>query len=211
MKTVKTIRWFMVLVASSLGLSGCLNLHPVVDRTRFYVLTPLQTTAADTPVTGHYPAVGIGRVDIPDYLQGKQIAVRKGTDEIEYSETVQWAERLDKGIQRVLGANLAAVLGSTNVVLSAWRRSDVQREIYVSVQRFESNDQGRVELEARWRIMSPGAGGTHGTGLSTITKQGPAPATDPGGAVAAMSEALRDLSREIAAALLVSSGPRSRS
>jgi uncharacterized lipoprotein YmbA len=211
MKTAKAILWFAFLIASGLVFSGCVKLQPVADKTRFYVLSPLQATASSTPATGEYLAIGIGRIDIPDYLQRKQIAVRKASNEIQYSETFHWAERLDKGIQRVLGANFAELLGSTNVVLSAGGPNSVQAEVYVSVQRFESNDQGRVVLEARWRIANLGAGGTCGSGFSTITKQGPSPATDPDGTVASMGEALGDLSREIAAALRVLSGSRSRS
>src|SRR4026208_1552930 len=132
MKTAQATLWFAFLIASGLVFSGCLNLQPVAEKTRFYVLSPLQATASGTPANGEYLALGIGRIDVPDYLQPKQIAVRKGNHEIEYSKMLYWAERLDKGIQRALGANLAELLGSTNVVLSAWGRHHVHGEGYGS-------------------------------------------------------------------------------
>ena len=205
----KLAQWLCILTANSLVLSGCSGLMPVVDRTRFYILTPLPSPPAGVPVSGKALAIGIGRVDLPDYLLSKQIAVRKGNGEIQYAETLHWAERLDKGIQRVLGANLAWATGSTNLVLSAWRRNQVRAEVYVAIQRFETDDNGEVTLEARWRITSPGAEETWGAGFSRIVKGGPSLAINPDGAVGTAGEALGDLSREIAAALpLPSSSPR---
>jgi uncharacterized lipoprotein YmbA len=191
----KPITWCSIF---ALGLvSGCLNFKPAIDTTRFYVLMPLVAPTPGGAACDQALAVGISRIDLPEYLQQKRIVFRKGQSQIQYCESSHWAERLDKGIQRVLGANIASLLGSTNVVLSAWRRSEVQAEVYVSVQRFESDEQGWVVLEAQWRITNPGAEETGRSDFSKIIKQGPAPGTDPGGAVAALSNALADLSREI--------------
>lgn len=101
----------------------------------------------------------------------------------------------------MLGLNLQSILGTTNVLPSAWRPGDVTMEMHVAVIRFESDPQGRVTLEAQWRVTNPG--GTHAwrTGRAKIHKQGPPPATDPGGAVATLSRSLGDFSRELATAL----------
>lgn len=196
-----TISPLACLAAMSLMLCGCLNLKPVVDTSRSFVLTPLPATTPALFTSLDSPVVGIGRVDIPEYLQSKRIAVRKGSNEVQYSETLQWAERLDKGIQRALGANIGLLLGSTNVVLSAWRRSDVQAEIYVLVQRFETDERGQAVLEARWRVMNPGAEIALRAGLSRITQAGPPFADNPDGAAAALSDTVANLSREITEAL----------
>lgn len=211
-RTLRTepLRVPVLLIAMALTLSGCLNLKPTLDESRFFVLTPLAVATPAPSALSERIAVGIGRVDIPEYLQPKRIAVRKGSSEVEYFETLQWAERLDKGFQRVMGANLRSLLPSANMFLSAWRRSDVQVELHVSVQRFESDTQGQSVLEVRWRITNPGAEVTWRTGLSRITKQGPPFATDPDGAVASLNEALGDLSRELAMILRESPSARSR-
>ncbi len=202
--------WKCLLLAGSLLFFGCSSVRPVVDRTRFYVLTSLPSQPDSITPAGKSLAIGVGRVEVPDYLLPKQIALRRGNGEIHYSETLQWAERLDKGIQRVLGANLASLPGSANQVLTTWRRQDVSAEVYVSVQRCETGEGGEVVLETRWRVASPGAETTWRTGLAQITKKGPALASNPDGAVATLSEALADLSRQIAAALPIPKTESSR-
>ena len=172
MNRTQAIPGSLALIVGALSLPGCLSFQPPEDRTRYYILAPLATPAqAPAPVVagaGAGPgtpagwAVGIGRIELPEYLQRKQIAVRRGEHEILYFEGVYWAERPDRAIQRVLGDDLALLLGSHHAVLSSWRRNEVKAEVYVTVQRFESDEQGRVVLEARWRITHPGGETTWG-------------------------------------------------
>lgn len=197
----KLLLRFAALALSGLALTGCLNLKPVTDPTRFYVLSAVPAGTPDTVGAHGDLAVGLGRVDLPAYLLDRRIALRQGANEIDYSEYYQWAERLDKGLQRVLGADLSSLLASNRVVLSAWQRGEVRAEVYVSVQRFESDELGRVVLEARWQIASPGGEKTLHAGHSRITRQGPVLRADPDGAVGELSQALAELSRQIAAAL----------
>ncbi len=215
MNRMKVTPGSLALLVGALSLPGCLNFQPPEDRTRYYILAPLATpdpaSTSGPVVAGAGPgtpagwAVGIGRIELPEYLQRKQIAVRRGDHEILYSEGVYWAERPDRAIQRVLGDDLALRLGSQHAVLSSWRRNEVKAEVYVSVQRFESDEQGRVVLEARWRITHPGGETTWESGVSRIARTGPAPAKDPAGAVATLGGALADLGGEIATAMRSSS------
>ena len=199
MNMSETLLRVAALGLSGLALTGCLNLKPVADPTRFYVLSPVPGAASGTIVSHGPLALGLGRVEIPAYLLDSRIALRPGAHEINYSEPHRWAERLDKGVQRVLGANLSALLGSDQVVLSAWQRGEVTAEIYLSVQRFECDERGRVVLEARWRIASPGGEKTLRADHAFIARQGPVLRADPEGAVGELSQALADLSRQIAA------------
>jgi uncharacterized lipoprotein YmbA len=197
----KTFPRDVALALSGLALTGCLNLKPVIDRTRFYVLSAAPAATPGMAGSNGELAVGISRVDIPAYLLDSRIARRQGASEIKYSEYHRWAEQLDRGLQRVLGADLSSLLSSDRVVLSAWQRGEVRAEVHLSVQRFECDERGRVVLEARWRIATPGGEGTLRAGHSHITRQGPALLTDPEGAVGALSQALADLSQEIATAV----------
>jgi uncharacterized protein len=190
-----------LVLGAALMFSGCLNLKPVVDQNRTFVLTPLPGVTASTPAAKAGFAVGMGRVEIPDYLQPRRIALRQSDSEVEYFDTLLWAERLDKGLQRVLAANLNSLLGCSNAVWSGWRRRDVEAEVYVSVHRFETNPQGDVRLEASWRVTSPGAEKIWRSGRSGIAKRGPSFNANPEGAVAALSESLAELSGEIASAV----------
>ena len=71
------------------------------------------------------------------YLFNTSLAVRKGTNEIDYLPSALWAERLDTGLQRVLAANLATLLPTDQIRLSAWRSEDVSVEVYVAIERFD--------------------------------------------------------------------------
>ena len=197
----KTFLRFAALALSGLALTGCLNLKRVTDPARFYVLSAVPAGTPDAAGSHGDLAVGLGQVDLPAYLLDRRIALRQGANQIDYSEYHQWAERLDKGLQRVLGANLSSLLSSDRVMLSAWQRGQVRAEVYLSVQRFECDERGQVVLEARWRIASPGGEETLRTGHSHITRQGPVLRADPEGAIGELNQALADLSRQIAAAV----------
>jgi uncharacterized lipoprotein YmbA len=189
--------------AVALGLAGCLNLKPARATARYFVLGSTAGPAAARPAPGAAPArsLGIGPVKMPLYLLKSNLAVRKTTNEVEYLETAFWAERLDHGFQRVLAADLAALLPADQIRLSAWRREEVSEEIYVTVERFEVSAAGQGTLVAWWRILSPGGEKTLKAGQCRASRQGPPPGTDPEGATATLSELVTDLGRELAQAL----------
>ena len=178
--------------------TGCGFLKPAKSTARYYVLTPV---AADPEAASGSLAVGLGQVKLPAYLFNTSLAVRKGTNEIDYLESAIWAERLDAGFQRVLAANLAIVLPTEQIRLSAWRSDDVAAEVYVTIEQFDVDASGRGVLIARWRILSPGGEKTLKAGDSRLTRQGPPPDTNPSGAVATLSELVAELSRQLAQVL----------
>jgi len=179
-------------------LSGCLNLKPAHATARYFVLSPLPDAAAPGLPT---LAVGIGQVKLPAYLFKDSLAVRKGTNEVEYLENALWAEQLSSGFQRVLAANLAALLPSDQVRLSAWHQEDVALEAYITVEQFDVDTAGRGVLVAWWRILSPGGEKMLKAGQFRASREGAPPQSDPPGATATLSELLGGLSREMAEAM----------
>ena len=183
------------------GLTGCFGfLKPTPSMARHFVLTPL--SAAELPAGAPDAlAVGVGQVRLPAYLFNSALAVRKGTNEIVYSESALWAERLDSGIQRVLAADLATLLHTHQIRLSSWRSEDVSFEVYVTIEQFDVDAGGEGALVARWRILGPGGENLLRSGESRFKRQGPEPERDPSGAVATLSELVGDLCRQLAQAL----------
>ena len=179
------------------GLCSCSFLKPAKSTTRYYVLTPL---AAAQTGSGSL-AVGLGQVKLPAYLFNTSLAVRKGTNEVEYLDSALWAERLDASFQRVLAADLAVVLPTQQVRLSAWQGDDVAAEVYVTIEQFDVDNGGQGVLVARWRILSPGGEKVMNSGGSRLSRQGPPPDGGASGAVATLSELVADLSRQLAQAL----------
>jgi len=189
----------LALIAGA-SLTGCSFLKPARDTTRHFVLTPLPAAGPAKAGAGAL-GVGVGPVKLPAYLFDTSLAVRKGTNEIEYRLSALWAERLDTGIQRVLAANLASLLPTDQVRLSAWRSEDVAAEVYVTIEQFDVDTSGRGVLVAWWRILAPGGEKTLKAGECRLTRQGPAPDANPSGAIATLSELVADLSRQLTQAV----------
>jgi uncharacterized protein len=187
-------------VALVFGLTGCQSWRPVADLTRYYVLAASAKAPSETQANRDL-TIGIAPVEIPAYLQSSRIVARRNANEIHYSDYREWGEHLDKGIQRVLAGDLAALLPGVRAVTSAWQSNDVKAEIYVSIQRFELEESGEVTLDCQWRIVSPGGTRVLRSNHFVTSKRGPPLSKDPTGAVNTLSDALVDLSKEIAAAL----------
>jgi uncharacterized lipoprotein YmbA len=195
------IACILMAIATCLSLTGCFGfLKPTHSAARTFVLTPLPVAASATARSGAL-AVGVGQVKLPAYLFNTSLAVRMGTNEINYLPSVLWAERLENGLQRVLAANLATLLPTDQVRLSAWRSEDVSAEVYVAMEQFDVDARGQGVLVAWWRILSPGGEKTLRAGEVRLARQGPPPDSDPSGAVATLSELVADFSRQLAQAV----------
>jgi uncharacterized protein len=195
-----SVRGLLALVLT-VSLTGCFGfLKPAKPTARHFVLGSLPA-AESTAVPSGAVAVGVGLVKLPAYLFNTSLAVRKGPSEIDYLPAAFWAERLDTGLQRVLAANLATLLPTDQIRLSAWQSGDVSVEVYVAIEQFEVDARGQGALVAWWRVLSPGGEKTLKGGECRRTRQGPPPQTDPAGAVATLSELVADLSRQVAQAV----------
>lgn len=193
-QTLLTSLCSIILLA---GLTSCSFLKPAKSTAHYYVLTPVAATQSGSGSL----AVGLGQVKLPAYLFNTSLAVRQGTNEVEYLDSAFWAERLDAGFQRVLSADLAAALPTDQIRLSAWQRDDVAVEVYVTIEQFDVEADGQGVLVAQWRILSPGGEKILKAGGTRLVRKGPAPDAGASGAVATLSELVADLSRQLAQAL----------
>lgn len=182
------------------GLTGCSFLEPAKSTSRYFVLTPMPAGGSAAAAAGAI-AVGVGQVKLPAYLFNTSLAVRNGTNEVQYLPSALWAERLDTGFQRVLAANLAIALPTDRIHLSAWQKDAVAAEAYVALEQFDVDASGRGVLVAQWRILAPGGEKILKAGSSRLSRQGPSPDADASGAIATLSELLADFSREMAKSL----------
>jgi uncharacterized lipoprotein YmbA len=201
--TVQTgIKSAALLAAMALfaGVSGCSFLKPAKSTARHFVLTPVPTLGAATVAPGAI-AVGLARVKIPAYLFHTSLAVRRGTNEIEYLPSAFWAERLNTGFANVLAADLALALPTDRIYLSAWQRDQVTAEVYVTLEQFDVDEGGTGILAVRWRLGSPGGEKILKAGTSRLAQRGPRPDDNPAGAVATLSTLIADFSRQLAQAL----------
>ena len=191
---VRTLLTSLSSIMLLVGLAGCSFLKPAQSTAHYYVLTPV----AAPPSGPGSLAVGLGPVKLPAYLFNTSLAVRQGSNEVEYLPSALWAERLEAGFQRVLAADLATVLPTDQVRLSAWQKDGVTVEVYVVIEQFDVDASGRGVLVAQWRILSPGGEKMLKSGATRLLREGPAPDAGASGAVATLSGLVADLSRQLA-------------
>jgi uncharacterized lipoprotein YmbA len=130
-------------------LAGCGVTRPA----RFYILTPVEFSS-ETTVPG--PALGIGPVDFPAYLDRPEIAHRSGDNQLHFADSDRWAEPLKTAFSRTLAENLSVMLPTDQVSLYPWARTTrVDYQISVDVLRFDADASGTVVLVAGWEIIHP--------------------------------------------------------
>jgi uncharacterized protein len=181
--------------------AGCSFLEVKPDPSRFFALTSLPRTgqtAQDAAGTSAL-VLGIGPIKFPGYLDRQQLVTRISQNRFAVAENDRWAEPLDENFSRVLSQNLSILLQIDRVVAFPWERNQrPSYQIQVEVLRFEPNAEQVVELWARWSIMD-GAKKTISLKESYLTQ--PARDKSTEASVAALSEAVAELSRDIASAI----------
>jgi uncharacterized lipoprotein YmbA len=185
---------YLTAVALS-ALTGCAAAPP----SRFYVLSPVAGDAGAHPAESA-PAIGVGPVELPDYLDRPQIALRSGPYELRYNETRRWAEDLRDNVTSVLAENLSRLVPTNQVVRFPWGRlTRVDFQVVAQISRFDADESGTVVLSANWKLY-------RGEGRDVIAEKKSVLSetfrgTDYTEIVAAQSRALDAFSREIAAAI----------
>lgn len=181
------------------------------------VLGFLLVACGSTPVSTHYlltaslekmptqqsPALGIGPIEIPEYLNRDTLVYRNIGDSntLNIDQQSRWAEPLEDGITRVLGLNLAGLLNTENIQNYPWhqkRRPDYG--VKVRVVNLNSRDAQAV-LVAEWLVYRPEDSSEVARRISSLQQP-----LDPEQAIAAQlpaaySELVRRLSEEIAAGI----------
>ena len=185
------------------GLMGCAKSEP----TRFYVLDPgagLEAVETGTS-TRQGVAIGVGPVEIPQYLDRPQIVTRISANSLDLGEFDQWAGRLSEDFSRVLAEQLSEVLATDNVSVFPWSGSTrVDYQITVKVLAFEADAGGTSALDARWEITDTKSRQPLVAARSRL-RQGSPPATEKPrtpeeyqAIIASMSDNLAALARDMA-------------
>jgi uncharacterized lipoprotein YmbA len=184
--------------ASIVLLAGCL-FKPAAVSARRFVLAPLaRVSANEAPTTKSPISVGVSLVKMPTYLLRGALAVRKGTNEIQYMEDALWAEPLDQGFQRTLAANLSKFLPTEQIYLSTWGRDQVKVRVFIIIEQFDVDTEGHGQLSAWWRLTPSTSDTPLKSGQVHLTRTGARPGSNSHLIVAALSELNAEFSRLLA-------------
>jgi uncharacterized protein len=116
-----------------LGLAGCsLVPAPRTDPTRYYVLTGQTADAPQADKVAGARVLGVKRIEIAPYLNGKDMVVRERGNEIVYQVFSRWAEPPAASITRAVAGNLARAETVARVYVQPYP-FDVARDYDVSI------------------------------------------------------------------------------
>ena len=186
-----------VVLGVSLILAGCAS-----QPARFYLLSALPTTeAASMGASGAQgPTIGVGLVTLPPYTDRPQIVTRASPYELHLAEFDRWAESLDANIARVIADNLSALIPTSRVVVSPWPRATaIDYHLVIDVTHFLSQVGGESVLSADWMVLKGEESQVLTGGSSRFSAY--ISLQDFAAIVAAMSQTVASLSRDIATAI----------
>jgi uncharacterized protein len=192
---------FGMLVLLAGLVTGCVNLAPQTDATRFYVLEAATPDAAPAD-TGCSRTVLIGPVRLAGHLEQPTLVERVGDHEVRYLEWHRWAEPLTQAVPRALVRRLASELPADCV--AGFQRvtpSADTLQVEIEIDRLELTSGNQAVLAASWRILKPGGSGVTRRNEATFTAS-----FDPGtnhvaAGVTALSAQFDQLARTLAAEL----------
>ena len=114
--------------------------------------TPEKTTT-QTESSKINQLIGIGPIEIADYLHRSQIIDNQSNNSLNMADNAFWAEPLDKSIARVTALNLTQVNSARNFVYFPWR-SDSKPRYSIRVRIDELSRTGnQAKLNANWELM----------------------------------------------------------
>jgi uncharacterized lipoprotein YmbA len=182
---------------------ACTILPAQKDTTQFFILNPtpeIASSGSSRPASHRELSIGLGPIDFPGYLKRREIVTRTSGNQLHLFQNKLWAESLDSNFQRVLGQDLGMQLGTQRIVLFPWYgRPQIDYQVEVQVQQFDTDDTNRSQLNATWIIKDGRTGRELLANESNIS--GTVPATDAAGSEALSSD-VNMLSARIAQSLL---------
>lgn len=102
------------------SLTGCLNLKPTDDPTRYYALSP-SMGCQNNKTCEPQKIIGLARIFIPEYLDRAKIIYENTANEYKIAEYHRWTESLESNVSRVIAQNLSAQLPNVAVIQAPWK------------------------------------------------------------------------------------------
>ena len=187
-KAILSLAWVLSLAVL---LAGCGS----SPRSNYYLLTAEQSPAP----SGHTPSLGIGPIEIPEYLRRGNLVYNRQGNKLQVASSDSWAEPLADGIERVLALNLASLLDTQDVRYFPWHpKRAPDYGIKINLLALDASD-GEATLTAEWLVYRPANAEPVQRRLSQL--QLPLASGTPAQIAPAYSKLLHQLSEIIAAAI----------
>lgn len=185
----------------ALAVSGCRSAATPVT---FYTLSPIQEAANDAPKASALRelVITVGPAWLPDFMNRPQIVTRAGENRLQLSEFHRWAGDLNKDFLNTLAENLSIRLASPGVNVFPWKEQVTpDYRVALDVHQFEGRMGEAVVLNVTWSVRGRDQGAEPLIIRRSVIRR-PVPGSDYDSLVAAHSQAVGELSGEIAAAIM---------
>ena len=196
MKGLKYGALFVAVITGILCFSGCGSSPP----SRFYALSSMEPKAAESQIRAdNVEVVAVGPVEIPAYLARQEIVTRSSRNVLSVADFDLWGGPLEDEVDRVIVENLSVLLAGKGAAAVGWRtKGPVSYKIPISVVRFDAQGE-TLTLIAQWSLVDNDGDAIESGRESLLTKR--VAGKEYSDVVAAMSEALVDLSKELSVAI----------
>jgi hypothetical protein len=156
MRDRKGGRIIVALLVMAGLLSGCVNLGKGTERLpQLYLLTAMAPETENG--SGRPPkdlSIGVGPLGFPEYLNRPQIVTRTSSRELQLERFANWAEPLEKNVQRVLVENIATLSKTDAVYGFPWRAGYAPRyQLQLEIVQFDAQPGGEALLAVRWEWL----------------------------------------------------------
>jgi uncharacterized lipoprotein YmbA len=142
----KMMRISIVIMLIGSMLTGCQQ----SPRKQYYLLSATTNTDQAGAIT---KTVGLGPIEVAEYLQRSQIIVNRDANSLQMSDNAYWGEPLPKGITRVLSINLMNHQPNRSIEIFPWRNDSTPS---VSI-RLQIHDlqiiNGNAVINASWKLV----------------------------------------------------------
>lgn len=141
-------------------LSGCVNLEPVVDQTRFYALG-LRMDRGPSTAKSALLKIHIDRPNLPSYVESVELRYIGGHGELHHLKNARWSEPVEYGVVRSLNAALARH-DSHFMSYYPWPQARDSRSILkLNVHTLTAHADGSFDFVADWKLESSDQLGEH--------------------------------------------------
>lgn len=190
----RTVLMFAILTM----MAGCASTAP----TRYYRLNSLIVPDREMKAvsTHQKSAIGVGPIEIPDYLDRPHIVTRTGQNEIKIADFSKWAGSLKNDISRVISENLSSLLPARPIYAYPFKRYiPIEYQIVIKISQFDGLPGEQVILNADWTILTAKDKLIILADAVSFSEQ--TEGKDYDSLIAAKSRILADLTRDIAASI----------
>jgi uncharacterized lipoprotein YmbA len=154
-KSIKRILPFLSSILC-LFLSSCVNLEPMDDNTRFFIIDPTPNQREPLEKSSIHPSIYFPQIPLPEFLSTSKLAVIHSGTELRFYETHRWAEPLDDSLLRAMVSHTRKGLPKNWTITNfPNRRTDEKGiEIQIEVEQLEGNVAGTAHFAGQFHIFT---------------------------------------------------------